>query len=605
MSKKNIYNKHKLRNFFYSFLGIIIIIIKGLTNKFFFPYTIKFFQIIFSPKLIIIYLTTIFIILIDFFIYTIFFLINKETVLNHKLINKYYKNKNFYNFNFIFFYYSIYKDNFYPNKIIHLLLIQDPSQKNLISKHFSRYIFFNMFFFFLKKETIFFSNKDSYKWKFNFIIKKKVFFYKKIYIKKNFYCKKSISIKSFEKVLLSNNNLINELENKFLFINSHLLLHKRSHLLLHKRNLTFFNYKKINLKTKFNISKVNFITLNGIKYQGIILKNFIIKNFSFKKVDFVFSNDYFITNNLIASSSTIKLKSINIFGVIRFFIYNIFSYSIFRFFLKSNFKYRFNNINRVDKKIIFSTSAYYNNYFHFIFEIIIPNYYYFIKYKKKLDVVTFIPFPNIEKDLIDVFENKLILVNPNSQNSFSEGICGNFLNKIDNFYPAFSSNKSVITDQLYINKKAVKIFSERIINSLKDKNLSNNKVAYIQRSQNIRVTKNFIDIKKIFSKEIDFYSIEDLAIFNQANIFNSYNKIICPAGSALTNMIFCKPNTKILILLPEYNLTFFHFWQYVADISNVDILYKYGIMDTSFKNIADPLNSNYVVNLKTIRDFIV
>ena len=600
MSKKNIYNKHKLLNFFYSCSGIIIIIIKGLTNKLFFPYTIKFFQIIFSPKLIIIYLTTIFIILIDFFIYTIFFLINKETVLNHKLINKYYKNKNFYNFNFIFFYYSIYKDNFYPNKIIHLLLIQDPSPKNLILKYFSKYIFFNMFLFFLKKETIFFSNKDSYKWKFNFIIKKKVFFYKKINIKKNFNCKKNISIKSFEKVLLSNNNLINELEDKFIFLNSHLLLHKR--------NFTFnnkYNYKQINLKTKFNISKVNFITLNGIKYKGIILKNFIIKKFFFKKVDFVFSNDYFITNNLIARSSPINLKLVNIFGIIRFFIYKAFSNYIFRFFLNSDSKYRFNNINRVDKKIIFSTSSYYTNYFHFIFEIIIPNYYYFIKYKKKLDVVTFIPFPNIKKDLIDVFENKLILVNPNSKNSFREGICGNFVNKIDNFYPALSSNKSIITDQFYINKKAVKIFSERIINSLKDKNLSNNKVAYIQRSSNLRAILNFKDIKKIFSKEIDFYSIEDLSIFNQANIFNSYNKIICPAGSALTNMIFCKPNTKILILLPKYNLTFFHFWQYVADISNVDILYKDGKANVSLRNIIDPLNSNYILNLKTIRDFIV
>jgi hypothetical protein len=403
-----------------------------------------------------------------------------------------------------------------------------------------------MFLFFLKKETIFFSNKDSYKWKFNFIIKKKVFFYKKINIKKNFNWKKNISIKSFEKVLLSNNNLINELEDKFIFLNSHLLLHKR--------NFTFnnkYNYKQINLKTKFNISKVNFITLNGIKYKGIILKNFIIKKFFFKKVDFVFSNDYFITNNLIARSSPINLKLVNIFGIIRFFIYKAFSNYIFRFFLNSDSKYRFNNINRVDKKIIFSTSSYYTNYFHFIFEIIIPNYYYFIKYKKKLDVVTFIPFPNIKKDLIDVFENKLILVNPNSKNSFREGICGNFVNKIDNFYPALSSNKSIITDQFYINKKAVKIFSERIINSLKDKNLSNNKVAYIQRSSNLRAILNFKDIKKIFSKEIDFYSIEDLSIFNQANIFNSYNKIICPAGSALTNMIFCKPNTKIVLAIAQ------------------------------------------------------
>ena len=289
----------------------------------------------------------------------------------------------------------------------------------------------------------------------------------------------------------------------------------------------------------------------------------------------------------------------------KFFIYSIFSNFIFRFFLHNNFKCRFNNINRVNKKIIFSTSAYYNNYFHFIFEIIIPNYYYFIKYKKKLDVVTFIPFLNIKKDLIDVFENKLILVNPNSANSFREGICGNFVNKIDNFYPAFSTNKSVITNQFYINKKAVKIFSERIINSIKDKNLSNNKVAYIERNQNVRAIINFKDLKKIFSNEIDFYSIEDLSIFNQANIFNSYNKIICPVGSALTNMIFCKPNTKILILLPKYNLTFFHFWQYVADISKVDILYRDGKKTFSPVNIDDSLNSDYILNLKTIKDFIV
>ena len=48
-------------------------------------------------------------------------------------------------------------------------------------------------------------------------------------------------------------------------------------------------------------------------------------------------------------------------------------------------------------------------------------------------------------------------------------------------------------------------------------------------------------------------SMEDFDIFDQANLFNNAKEIVCPHGSCLANLAYCKPKTKILeFFSPNY-----------------------------------------------------
>ena len=596
MSEKNIYLADgflKIHSF--QLLSIVIFLIKG----FFFRILSPLFLLVINLRKLTIYLITVFIILpIDFFFFIYLFFNDKNNVLFSKeLSHIYFKKKNFFQI-----YIRIRSTNIIPSRILTLLYYSDYKKKNFL-KLFQYYSFFQLLIFFLKRETFFFSNKDSLKWKFNFFNKKKFGFYKNNTEIKDFISKREISFKEMNRKLETNGNLQQNLIKKFLINLSHLNINFFQHSYQFKNKKIFYN-------NNFFKDKINSITLNKIKYKPMLTKYYKIKKFLYKNVRFKIDDDFFISNNFFIGHEKVISKYLNYYGLLKKYFCKKFGYRIYRFDTNKNeiLNYNVRENNFHNKTVIFSTSKSWNNYFHYIFEIIIPNYYYFIKYKKKIDVVMNFPFYNLKKDIRQIFQNKIIRTNPYSMNSYKTGICGNFINKLDNYFPSLSSSNDVIFNQLYINKKAVNILSEKVINCSKDIKINKNiikKTAFITRSSSFRNLLNYDQLKYVFSDKVDFYNISDNSLFLQARIFNSYNKIICPIGSALTNLIFCKPNTELLVLLPKSNFTFFHFWQYIADIRKINISYIDGKVYQDIKRFIDPVNCDFYINLNKINDFVI
>jgi len=596
LSEKNIYlTDGFLKIHSFKVITIVIFLIKG----FFYRILSPLFLLVLNLRKITIYLISVFIILpTDFFFFTYLFFNDKNNVLFSKKISHiYFKKKNFFQI-----YSRIRSTNTIPSRILTLLYYSDNKEKKF-SRFFPYYFFFQLLIFFLKRETFFFSNKDSLKWKFNFFNKKKFGFYKNNTEIKDFISKREISFKEMNQKLETNGNLQQNLIKKFLINNSHFNINNFQH------SYKFIN-KKFFCNNNFFKDKINSITLNKIKYKPMLIKYYKIKKFLYKNVKFKINDDFFISNNFFISHEEIKSKYLNNYGLFKKYLCEKFGYKIFRFHNNKkeilNYNVRDNNCH--NKTVIFSTSKAWSNYFHYIFEIIIPNYYYFIKYKKKIDVVMNFPFNNLKRDIEQIFQDKIIRTNPYSENFYKTGICGNFINKFDNYFPSLSSSNDVIFNQLYINKKAVNIFSEKVISCSKDIKINKNikkKTAFITRSSSFRNLLNYDQLKYVFSDKVDFYNISDDSLFLQARIFNSYNKIICPTGSALTNLIFCKPNTELLVLLPKYNFTFFHFWQYIADIRKINISYIDGNIYKNTKRFTDPVNCDFYINLNKINDFVV
>lgn len=593
MSEKNIYLLNSfLKNHFFQLSSIIILLLRG----FFYVFLPKIFFIIFNLKKIIIFLLTVFIIRpVDFFFFIYLFFNDNNNVLFSKTLSTKYSKINFFHI-----YCNVYKLGINESRILFLLFFSEYKKKNIFLRQFINYYFFNILIFFFKKETFFFSNKDSFKWKFNFLQKKQFGFYKNNTEIKNFTSKRKISFKELDLELKKNRNILKKFLKNFLTNNSHYNFD-------YIYNFSPSNKKKIFYKKKIFKDKINSITLNKIKYKPLLIKYYKAKNLLYKNIFFKLKDDFFFSNNDFISHEAVKLKNLNYYGYLKKYIYHKFGNEMFRFNKKKTLPYIVPERDYHNKKVIFSNTLVWSNYFHYIFEIVIPNYYLFIKNKKKLDVVMNFPFSSLKSNIEQIFQNKIIDTNRSFKNFYKTGICGNFINKFDNYHPSLACDNDVIYNQLYINKKAANIFREKVIGCSKNIKFNKNlkKTAFITRSSSYRNLLNYNHLKYAFSNEIDFYSLEYESLFSQAKIFNSYNKIISPIGSGLTNIIFCKPNTEILVLLPKSNSTFFHFWQYIADISKVNISYIEGETNSYLDIFSETGNSNYFINLNKINDFIV
>ena len=82
--------------------------------------------------------------------------------------------------------------------------------------------------------------------------------------------------------------------------------------------------------------------------------------------------------------------------------------------------------------------------------------------------------------------------------------------------------------------------------------------------------------------------IEQMAYFYNASI------VISPHGAGLTNILFCKPNTRIIEIASSAMNSLQHF-QHIANTMSLDYI-RFGDV------IADPenINSNMIVNIDTI-----
>ena len=103
-----------------------------------------------------------------------------------------------------------------------------------------------------------------------------------------------------------------------------------------------------------------------------------------------------------------------------------------------------------------------------------------------------------------------------------------------------------------------KIDSIKILHSLKINDLPKDERIYITRKNcAYRNLINEIDVinklKKINFRVVD---LDSLTILEQIKLFSNAEIIVAPSGSALTNIVFCNPGTKVLEISPQYNFSY-------------------------------------------------
>tara|TARA_B100001175_G_C19467456_1_gene619892 strand:+ start:465 stop:1562 length:1098 start_codon:yes stop_codon:yes gene_type:complete len=188
-----------------------------------------------------------------------------------------------------------------------------------------------------------------------------------------------------------------------------------------------------------------------------------------------------------------------------------------------------------------------NNYFHFLFDIV-PKIY-LLKTKINLNKIDYFYVSDPKKWQINIFkilgiDKKKLLSSKNNKHIFANEIYA-----VD--HPWY--NKGYIQQNVKKIPKWI-IYQNRKIFLNKSKNNLKKKI-FLDRSQskyNHCQIENINDIKKlIVSKKFDITKPELLSFKRQINLFKNSSIIVGAHGAAFSNIIFCKPGTKIIEIIPS------------------------------------------------------
>ena len=187
-----------------------------------------------------------------------------------------------------------------------------------------------------------------------------------------------------------------------------------------------------------------------------------------------------------------------------------------------------------------------NNYFHFIFDIL-PKIY-LLKSKIDLKEIDYFYVTDPKEWQIKIFKFLGISKKKLVSSKIHKHILVKELLAVDHpWYNHGYFQKSLKKIPKWIIFENRKIF-------LKDSKKNKKKRIFLDRSQsnyNHCQIKNFIEIKKLsVKKNLKIYKPEFLSFKKQVNLFKNSSIVVGAHGAAFTNIIFCKPRTKIIEIIP-------------------------------------------------------
>ena len=153
--------------------------------------------------------------------------------------------------------------------------------------------------------------------------------------------------------------------------------------------------------------------------------------------------------------------------------------------------------------------------------------------------------------------------------------------------------------------------SYKILNSLKNQNIRNEKIYITRQNCSYRNIINETDIINEL-KKLDYRVVNpnDFNIFEQIDLFSNASIVVGATGSALANLVFCNPATKVFEISPKYKYEYensfklrysniaaslnLEYYRINADEVNIETT------DKKIKKIISPViikKSNYYKNL--------
>jgi capsular polysaccharide biosynthesis protein len=245
---------------------------------------------------------------------------------------------------------------------------------------------------------------------------------------------------------------------------------------------------------------------------------------------------------------------------------------------------------------------YSHNYFHFVVEVL-PR---LLNVKQAL-VASNVPY------LVDenLHQNFLYLLGRlNKEDRPVIYIKRNFLHKVDDLF--FPSDTAQILDcyeqnpdpaETYLPVSELAVIRNLLLSSNADcSKTARRRKIYLSRSRGLRMIVNESElIQQLLSRGFEIISTEELSIDAQVALFHSAEVIVAPSGAALTNIIWCQRDCRVLVLASDHPALNLNIWRALACVSGVQIDFFLG--RRSYRLTAPwAMHDDYTIDIQQLKE---
>jgi hypothetical protein len=105
---------------------------------------------------------------------------------------------------------------------------------------------------------------------------------------------------------------------------------------------------------------------------------------------------------------------------------------------------------------------------------------------------------------------------------------------------------------------------------------------YLSRRKGYRLLANWEEMElKLLEQGFEIVELEGASLDFQIELFSQAAVIVSPTGAALTNLLFCRPGTKVIIFMSNHEVTNLYFWSNLGAVRHLDVTTIIG--DRTFK----------------------
>lgn len=233
---------------------------------------------------------------------------------------------------------------------------------------------------------------------------------------------------------------------------------------------------------------------------------------------------------------------------------------------------------------------YTENYYHFTLEIL-PKLFILKDFIHSSKIILPKPVKQFQLEFLEAFSElnfEIVEINPEFNIKTETLYC------MGSLCPYSNHNPSILLQfSRYIKEK----LKQKIYSSKEE-----NKRIYISRSdaKYRRILNEEVVVSYLVSKGFSCIQLETYSVAKQIKIFSNAEIVIGAHGAALTNIIFCKPETKVIEL---FNTDYIHLCYFnLKDIFSLQYYYLVG--DAVYNDGQEYWSSDIVLNINDIKNLV-
>jgi glycosyltransferase involved in cell wall biosynthesis len=256
------------------------------------------------------------------------------------------------------------------------------------------------------------------------------------------------------------------------------------------------------------------------------------------------------------------------------------------------------------KQGILISSGHDSNYFHWMLESL-PKFQFVDTISSLKDIPLLIPnqlHKNLEAALkkCNLHNHEIIRLNIGDPYHVDELIFPSALSRILDRY----KGEVAFDSDIVLSKHWIKKVSDRLKESSELSAKKPWRRLFLTRRKGARSVENIEEIEQFLLKyDFEVIELDNVSLDFQIELFSQALIIVSPTGAALTNLMFCAPNTKVLVFMSNHETSNYYLWTQLGDIMGLDVKILTGkrlYNLTSYFSVHD----DYRINIQEFENYV-